>query len=205
MLSFLSIGIILGLSAGFAPGPLLTLVISETLQHDIKAGFRVAFAPILTDLPIVLFTIFILAQLADFHRVLGFISLAGACFICYLGIANLKTRGVDLPKNQGAPKSLRKGFLANLLSPHPYLFWLTVGGPTTVKAMAQGVYVAVAFVLSFYLLLIGSKVCLAVLVEKSRSFLQGKKYILTMRFLGFLLIILAVFLLRDGLRLLGVF
>jgi hypothetical protein len=51
MIHFLTIGIILGLSAGFAPGPLLTLVISETLQHNINSGVKVALAPIITDLP----------------------------------------------------------------------------------------------------------------------------------------------------------
>ena len=99
MLSFLITGTILGLSAGLAPGPLLTLVISETLQHDMKAGIMVAFAPLLTDLPIVLFTLLILSRLSGFHVILGIISIAGACFICYLGILNLKTRGVDLREN----------------------------------------------------------------------------------------------------------
>ena len=47
MINFLTIGTILGLSAGFAPGPLLALVISETLQHDIKSGVKVALAPII--------------------------------------------------------------------------------------------------------------------------------------------------------------
>lgn len=205
MLSFLTIGTILGLSAGIAPGPLLALVISETLQHGIRAGMRVAIAPILTDLPIVLCTVLILAELADFHRVLGFISLGGACFICYLGFENLKARTIDLQENSGTPKSLRKGFLTNLLSPHPYLFWFTVGGPTTVKAMGIGVPAAGGFILSFYLFLVGTKIFLAVLTGKSRTFLQGRKYIFTMRLLGILLIILAMFLFRDGLHLLGIF
>jgi threonine/homoserine/homoserine lactone efflux protein len=205
MLSFLIIGTILGLSAGFAPGPLLTLVISETLQHDLKAGIRVAIAPILTDLPIVLFTIFILAELSDFHRVLGFISMVGGCFICYLGIANLKTKGIELRENPGTSKSLRKGFFANVLSPHPYLFWLTVGGPTTLKAFDKNIFAAVVFVLSFYLFLVGSKVFLAMLTARSRTFLQGRKYIFTMRFLGAVLILLAIFLFRDGLHLLDIF
>jgi len=68
MLNFLGIGLILGLSAGFAPGPLLTLVISETLQHDLKAGVKVALAPIITDLPIIIFTLFIL-DIGKFIRV----------------------------------------------------------------------------------------------------------------------------------------
>ncbi|MFK5986205.1 MAG: hypothetical protein QM479_12390 [Pseudomonadota bacterium] len=54
MIDFFTLGIALALSAGFAPGPLLTLVISETLQHDIKAGIKVAFAPIITDFPIMI-------------------------------------------------------------------------------------------------------------------------------------------------------
>ena len=148
MFSFLTIGTVLGLSAGFAPGPLLALVISETIRHDVKAGIRVALAPILTDLPIVILTLFILAKLSTFHPILGIISLAGACFICYLGVVNLKIKGVDLPENQDTPKSLRKGFLANILSPHPYLFWLTVGGPTTVRAMDESLFAAVGFILS---------------------------------------------------------
>ena len=202
MLSFLIIGTILGLSAGFAPGPLLALVISETIRHDVKAGIRVALAPILTDLPIVILTLFILAKLSTFHSILGIISLTGACFIFYLGVVNLKIKGVDLPENQDTPKSLRKGFLANILSPHPYLFWLTVGGPTTVRAMDESLFAAVGFVLSFYLLLVGTKILLAIMTSSSRTFLQGKGYVFTMRLLGVVLLFLAILLLKDGLHLL---
>ena len=65
MISYLTIGIILGFSAGFAPGPLLALVISETLRHNIRSGIKVALAPIVTDLPIILISLFILAKLSD--------------------------------------------------------------------------------------------------------------------------------------------
>jgi threonine/homoserine/homoserine lactone efflux protein len=205
MLSFLATGTILGLSAGFAPGPLLALVVSETLQHDIKAGVKVALAPILTDLPVIIFTLFILAKLSRFYPVLGSISVIGACFILYLGIENIKTRGVNLADNAGTRRSLQKGIIVNALSPHPYLFWFSVGGPTTIKAMEQSLTAAISFVLSFYVMLVGSKMVLAVLVGKSRSFLQGNTYIAIMRFLGFILIILAGFLFQDGLHLLGIF
>ena len=47
MIDFLTIGAALGLSAGLAPGPLLTLVISETLQHGVKSGVKVALAPVI--------------------------------------------------------------------------------------------------------------------------------------------------------------
>ena len=204
MFSFLITGIILGLSAGFAPGPLLALVISETMEHGVKAGIKVALAPILTDLPIIIFTLFILAKLSSFHSVLGIISIIGACFILYLGIKNIKTKEIQINITASTPKSLQKGILVNALSPHPYLFWFSVGGPTTIKAMDQSLLAAISFIGSFYVLLVGTKIILAILVSKSRSFLLGNKYVFTMRLLGLILIILAGFLFQDGLQLLGI-
>jgi threonine/homoserine/homoserine lactone efflux protein len=204
MLSFLSTGTILGLSAGFAPGPLLALVVSETLQHDAKAGIKVALAPVLTDLPIIIFTLFIMAKLSRFHHILGGISIIGACFLLYLGIKNITTKGVDIAQDTSPHRSLQKGILVNTLSPHPYLFWFTVGGPTTIKAMNVGLTSSLFFIGSFYVMLVGAKIFLALVVSKSRSFLLGNRYIFTMRLLGFILVILAGFLFRDGLHLLGI-
>lgn len=204
MMTFLLTGSILGLSAGFAPGPLLVLIISETLQHDLKAGMKVALAPVLTDLPIIIFSLFVLVKLSRFHYILAIISFLGAFFILYLGIKNIKIKGVHIDKETSPERSLQKGILANALSPHPYLFWLTVGGPTSIKAMNLGLFTACAFILCFYVLLVGSKIILALLVGRSRSYLQGKTYLYTMRMLGFILILLAGFLFQDGLHLLRV-
>jgi len=205
MLSFLTTGIILGLSAGFAPGPLLALVVAETLQHGMGAGVKVALAPVLTDLPIIILTLFILAKLSGIHQVLGGISIIGAGFILYLGIKNMQTKGVALDQDRSPSRSLQKGIVVNVLSPYPYLFWFSVGAPTTIKAMDVGLLAAVSFIGSFYVLLVGAKIVLAILVAKSRSFLQGEAYIFIMRLLGVLLLVLAGILFRDGLGLLGLF
>ena len=204
MLHFLTIGTVLGISAGFAPGPLLTLVISETLQHDIKSGVKVALAPIITDLPIIILTIFILSKLSAFHDVMGIISLAGGLFILSMGYQGIRTKGVEIHLEGIKPKSFTKGVLANALSPHPYLFWFSVGAPTMTKAMGQGISAPLAFIISFYLFLVGSKIMLAILIGKSKSLLSGNGYIFTMRFLGLLLCLLAFVLFHDGLELLEI-
>ena len=204
MLSYLTAGIILGFSAGFAPGPLLALVVAETLQHDIMAGVKVGIAPILTDLPIICLTLFILGKLSRFHGVLGIISIIGACFILYLGMTHILTRGADTNQDQNPRNSLQRGILVNILSPYPYLFWFSVGGPTTMKAMQVDFLAAFSLVAGFYLLLVGAKIVLAVLVGKSRSFLQGNTYKYIMRVLGLILIILACYLFRDGFGLLNI-
>ncbi len=203
MVNFLTMGSILGLSAGFAPGPLLTLVISETLRHDIRAGIKVALAPMITDLPIIMLTLFILVKLSGFHKVLGIISCMGGFFVLYLGWQSMVTKGVELNLLETRSKSLAKGIIVNTLNPHPYLFWFGVGGPTVTKAINQGLFAPLAFMGSFYVLLVGSKILIALLVGKSRSFLTGKGYIYTMRLLGVALCALAIFLFRDGFKLLG--
>ncbi len=202
MTHFLVIGTILGLSAGFAPGPLLTLVIAETLQHDIKAGVKVALAPIITDLPIIILTLFILAKLSHFHTILGFISLTGGCFVLFMGYKSICSTGYGFHFKEIQSKSLTKGILANFLSPHPYLFWLSVGAPTISNAMSLNILAPVAFIVPFYTFLVGSKILLAILVGKSKSFLSGNMYINTMRGLGFALCGLAFVLFFDGLKLL---
>ena len=204
MLTFLTTGTILGLSAGITPGPILALVISETLNHDIWAGIKIALAPIITDLPIIILTLFILSKLSGFNTILGIISLLGGCFILYLGFESMGTKGMSIQLGNSKPRSLQKGIVVNLLSPHPYLFWISVGGPLTVKALQQSIVSAAAFIISFYVLLVGSKIVLAITVGKSKSFLTEKSYIYTMRLLGVVLFILAIFLFWDGLELLEV-
>lgn len=203
MIDFLTIGIILGFSAGCAPGPLLTLVISESLQQGVRSGVKVALAPLLSDLPIILLTLFIASKLSGFQSVLGIISLAGGIFMLFTGYHCLRTKPVKVSIQTEPAKSLLKGVLVNALNPHPYLFWISVGAPTMSKALKFGIVEVAAFLGAFYMMLVGAKILLAITVGKSRSFLSGKVYLYTLRLIGLLLSVFALVLFRDGARLLG--
>jgi len=203
MISYLGIGMLFGLSAGFAPGPLLALVISETLKHGASGGVKVALAPVITDLPIIVLTLLVLDRVAGAESILGGISILGGGLVMYLGYRNLRAADIVSTGTEEAPESLSKGILVNFFSPHPYLFWFSVGGPLIYKAASQGLAPPIIFVVTFYALLVGSKILLALLVAKSRSFVTGKAYFLIIRFLGVLLVGFSLVLFRDGLRLLG--
>ena len=204
MVYYLTIGIILGLSAGFTPGPLLTLVVSETLEHGIKAGIKVSIAPIITDVPIIILTIYVFSQLSNFNNILGVVSLVGGCFVLFLAYESLSSKTKETNFEEEIPKSLAKGILANVLSPYPYLFWLSVGATIMTKAQDLNRLAPLAFILAFYVFLLGSKILLAILVGKSKSFLSSDVYIYIKRFLGLVLCVLAFGLFIDGLKLLGV-
>jgi len=192
------------LAAGFTPGPLLVLVISETLRHNIKAGIKVSIAPLITDVPIIVISLLVLNRLADFKVILACISIFGGLFILYLGYESLKIKGVELNLASHSSNSFRKGVITNALNPHPYIFYMTVGAPIIFRSINQNILSTVLFVGSFLLFLVGSKVVLAMVVERSRSFLQGSVYIWAMRILGILLLFFSAILFRDALRLLGI-
>ena len=203
MLIYFTTGTLFGLSAGLSPGPLATLVISETLQHNVRAGIKVACAPLITDLPIVILSIFIVNNLSNFNGVLGIISLLGGAFVFYLGIKTCRIKSFRVDKSDAKPKSLLKGIVVNILSPHPYLFWFSIGAPTLIKAANQNLFSAFMFVVPFYILLVGSKIMIVLLAGKSKSFLTGKSYSAIMKILGLLLVVFSCFLFHEGAKLLS--
>lgn len=204
MTDYLLIGLGLGISSGFAPGPLLVLVVSETLRYGLKAGLRVALAPLVSDLPVILLALLIVRELYEVSWGLGVIALVGGIFILITGIATLRR---NVPKGDlGRPvsaHSLLKGVVANLLNPHPYLFWIGVGVPIMSKALSFGVASLAAFIICFYLGLLGALMSVAALVSRSRSFLEGAIYRGLLRLIGVLLCLFAMKLFYDGLKLLG--
>ena len=201
----LTIGFLLGAPAGIAPGPMLVLIISEAFRHGIRAGAKVAFIPLLTDLPIVLVSGILFNKLSNVDLLLGLISLAGAIFLTYLGSSSIKIASVEISDYTPKPLHLRELMIANLANPNPYLFWFTVGAPLMVRSFQHSFSLGAAFLFSFYLGLVGVKFMLAIAAGKSRSFLQEIWYRRIMQFLGFVLIVFALFLFRDGLNFFGLF
>ncbi len=205
MVFFLSAGVVLGLSAGFSPGPLLALVLSHTIRHGVREGVKIAMAPLLTDLPIILVSTLLLAKLSGFRSILGVVSIFGGLLLQHMARDTFRARMQEPAAGPADPQSFRKGAMVNALSPYPYLFWLTVGAPTILNGWETSPPAAVAFVAGFFGCLVGSKVLLAVLAGQSKHLMGGGAYQYLMRTLGILLLLFAILLLRDGLGLLGLF
>ena len=203
MLGFLAQGVLLGLSAGFSPGPLSALAIAETLRHGMVAGLRVVLAPLLTDAPIILVTLVILSRLTSSNAILGVVSFLGCAVVLRMAFETLEAKPMDSKDGAEEAKSLRKGIVVNLLSPNPYLFWLTVGAPTTLRAAEHDAFSPWAFIGGFYFCLVGAKVLIVLVVYRSKARLGGLGYRYVMRFLGLLLLVFALVLFRDGLSFFG--
>lgn len=200
---YLLSGLGLGLGSGLTPGPLLTIIIGQTLRYGPGEGVKVSLAPLLTDAPIIAFVMLVLTGLEQHGMLFGLVSLAGAAYLAYLGWEGISFKGKEVDLEHSRPRSYKKGFIVNLLSPAPYMFWFTIGGPLLLETWGKSLLAAVAFMAMFYLLLVGSKVVLAVLVGKSRALLKSRQYVYTLKFLGLVLWVFAGFFIKNGLVYLG--
>jgi len=154
-------------------------------------------------MPIVLVSILVLAKLSESNLILGIISILGALFMMYLAYESISVKGIDLNIPQVEAQSLKKGIITNFLNPHPYVFWMTVGTPTILKAYKVNLASAVLYVAGFYVLLVGSKMVIALLVDESKMFLKNRLYKYLLRALGLVLLIFSMVFVRDGLEFFG--
>jgi len=157
----LTVGFFLGASAGFTPGPMLVLIISETLRHGLRAGAKVAFIPLITDIPLLLLSGFFFSKLSNFDFLIGSTSLAGSMFLLYLGIKSFRISSTEAQNFSTQKLLLKELIVANFFNPNPYLFWLTVGAPLMVSSFNQNLISGTSFLFSFYFGLVGSKFLLA--------------------------------------------
>ncbi len=173
-MDFVVIGLGLGLGAGLAPGPLLALVMTATLARGFGAGARVAASPLVTDAFIITVSVLVVHSLPD--TAASGLGVLGGLYTMWLGVESLRERTVDVEGVEapdaspaGGAADLRRGALVNLLSPHPWLFWIAVGGPVLVAAWGDSPAAAVGFLVGFFALLVGTKVAAAGLVAAGRT------------------------------------
>lgn len=199
IIGFLVLGAFLGLAAGISPGPLLAITISETLQHGKWEGIKVAISPLITDLPIVLSVLFILSHLTSSNFVIGIIAFFGASYLIYSGMESLKIKQNSFELKLEKKDALKRGIIVNFGNPHPYIFWLSIGGPIIFKSLNTHIWATVLFIIGFYSFLVGSKVIVALIVEKSKYFINSKYYFSIIRILGVAQIIFGFTFIKVGL------
>ena len=172
MLTFLLQGLTLGFAAGAQPGPFQTYLIGQTLSLGWRRTWIAAFAPLVSDGPIVALVLLVLSQVPDwFQRVL---QIVGGLFVLYLAWGAFKAWHVFAPDvetpPQPGPRSLLRAAMMNALSPGPYLFWSLVVGPLIVTAWRENPANAVFIVLAFYFAMIGLNFTVVLLFGQAARF-----------------------------------
>ena len=152
MWSYLLQGILFGFAAAAQPGPLQTYIISESLAKGWKKSIQAAFAPLVSDGPIIALCLLVLSQVPTWFQ--KFLYVAGGSFVLYLAYGaynswkNFDTRLARSDPVKG--QSVFKAAFVNVLSPGPYIFSSLVTGPILVTGWRETPAFGIIFMLGFY-------------------------------------------------------
>ncbi len=203
IISFLALAATIGITGALQPGPLLALIISQSIRYGAKEGAKVAFAPLITDAPIIIVVLFILSKISQSNIIVGIISIFGSFYLAYLAYSNFRIKTVKVSLKNVAPQSLKKGIITNFLNPAVYIFWSTLGAAMISKAMQISPVMPFFYLIVSYGVFVSGNIAIAVMIGKSRDFLQSKWYIWIIRIMGVVLAVFSVMFFIRGIRLLG--
>ena len=170
-------GAVLGVVEGVKPGPLLTMVIRETLSRGLRAGVWTASAPIFTDGPLVIVSLLAAGWISTQPTILIAISILGAGYLLKMGIEcfSLEPPSPDIT-DIDLSHSFKRGVLTNLLNPNVYVFWFLIGGPLMASVADRETLAPAAYALTFLVSIIIVKCLIALAFDRTRGNLSHSTY-----------------------------
>ena len=170
-------GATLGIVEGIKPGPLLTMVIRETLSGGLRAGLWTAAAPIFTDGPLVIFSLFAAAWIATNPSALLVITLAGAIFLAQMGYECFGLEPPNMDEDAPPPTgSFLRGIITNLLNPNVYVFWFLIGGPLMASAADEEILAPIAYAITFLVTIMLTKAAIAYAIHRASGNISAIVY-----------------------------
>jgi len=152
MLGYLILGITYAFAAAVQPGPFQTYLISQTLSHGWRSTLPAAFAPLLSDGPIILLVLLVLSRMPGWLA--QSLQCAGGIFLLYLAIGAFKAwrnyQGNNAFENHTSRQTVVKAALVNLLNPNPWLAWSLVMGPLLLKGWRETPVNGISLLVGFY-------------------------------------------------------
>ena len=192
LLPIFATGVLFGGSNGISPGPLSVLTISQTMQGGFSKGMKVACSPLITDLPIIVLSLFLFSRMTDRSMALAGISILGALFLFFLAYKSFTFKSPTAVTATATDNPLLQGVVTNFLNPYPYIFWITVGAPYASQLLIRHDFTAVVFFAAFYTGMMTAKTAIVLATVKGRSFLTGQGYMYCMRAIGVIMLFFGV-------------
>jgi len=145
-------GATLALSATIMPGPFQAFLFSQSLKNGWKGTLPAAFAPLVTDGPVIGLVLLVLTQTPAWF--LDTLRIAGGLFILYLareGFLALKKPAPALePSNDEGRRTFLNAVAINALNPNPYIFWSVVGVPIILTGWRETPGFGIGFIAGFF-------------------------------------------------------
>jgi threonine/homoserine/homoserine lactone efflux protein len=171
MITYLLLGFTYAFAASIQPGPFQTFIISQTLKNGWKRTLPAAFAPVLSDIPIIILILLILTNLPQ--GFLRFLQIGGGLLLLYLAYSSFRTflnfDRLNEPKENKNDNTLFKAILVNALNPNPYLGWSLIMGPLFIKGYNEASINGIALIAGFYITIILCQMGIIILFGLARN------------------------------------
>ena len=134
----------------------MAYLITQTLTHGFRKTWMAAFAPLVSDGPIIALALLVLVQMPPWLQ--RGLNLVSGTFILYLAWGSYRQwRRFTALENQPAlasNHSVFKAAMMNVLNPMPYIYWSLVTGPILIAGWRENPALGMTFLGGFYLIMI---------------------------------------------------
>ena len=171
MLPYLIFGITYAFAAAIQPGPFQTFIISKTLENGWKRTLPAAFAPVLSDGPIIVLVLFILTNIPPLF--LRFLQIGGGLLLLYLAYSSFRSflnfEKLKKPEENKTDSTLLKAVLVNIINPAPYIGWSLIMGPMFIKGYRESAINGIILIAAFYITIVISQAGIILLFGLARN------------------------------------
>ena len=158
MMFYLLLGMTYAFAAAIQPGPFQGYLISQILSKGWRRTLPAAFAPLLSDGPIIVLVVILLSRIPGWF--INVLQCAGGIFLLYLAVDALKAwknyNTETVIHSSSSRQSVMQAAVVNFLNPGPYLGWSLVMGPLLLKGWRETPVNGIALLAGFYISMIAS-------------------------------------------------
>jgi threonine/homoserine/homoserine lactone efflux protein len=190
------LGLLFGVGAALAVGPIFVTIIHEAAARGFSSSFKVILGSATADLILLVPALALSWLIARIDAASAWVAVGGALFFVYLGVGAIRDawqlwNGTsELRGSEGW--SFWKGVLGNLLNPLTWTFWLATGTPTMLRAYEKaGWQGLLLFTVTWFVVASGLEAVIALLVVRSQRLVGQRGMALFNGFAATMFLVLA--------------
>jgi threonine/homoserine/homoserine lactone efflux protein len=171
MINYFLFGITYAFACVVQPGPFQAFLFSQSITNGWRKTIPLVFAPLLSDLPVILLVLFVLTRIPQ--EVLWILQCVGGVFLLYLAYNAYKawrTFTQNLAQDVLPQFNIMKAAMVNFLNPNPYLAWTLVMGPLLIKGWNESPVNGIVLLGAFYGSMIVYSIAMIALFAAARNF-----------------------------------
>ena len=180
-----------GFQGSVSPGPLQTIIISETLSHGVRSSWRAAVISPCSDPIALVVAIFVVSNIPD--AVLAIIAFLGASLLIRFAWAQFRTSEKDFDFQAKPRSSFLAIWLTNVLNPILWIFSFSINALQISSYYREnGLGVAATYLASFFISICFFNLTTACVVAKLKQIFNVRWLVNINRALGVFLVVVAL-------------